>query len=144
MWHEIKTNEQLEAFLWEVGYFHDSCLKELRNVSGAYVTEERSMYPINDSRTLRVIIQRQFDELPVIELEFSGLNYLKLAPNWPYTCEILDATMLMTDQGIYWCDWGGLTEEQILSYSGTVICAEGFRWRALPSGLGDEEIYQMG
>ena len=140
MWNEIKTPDDLEQFLGMVQYFHDSCIKEMHYCSGAYVTEELSMYPINDQRVLRVIIQRQFHPMSVIELQFSGLKYLRLNPVDPrYTCEILDATMIFKDELIYWCDMGGLSETDVDSYDGTVICACALRWREIVGGLGKSD-----
>lgn len=140
MWNDIRTPEELEQFLGMVQYFHDSCIKEMHYCSGAYVTEELSMHPINDQRVLRVIIQRQFHPMSVIELQFSGLKYLRLNPVDPrYTCEILDATMFLQDKLIYWCDMGGLSETDVDSYDGTVICACALRWREIDGGLGKSD-----
>lgn len=54
--------------------FHDSCVKEMSYISGAYVDDSLSMYPLNDRRILRVVIQRQFDENSMIEMEFQGFK----------------------------------------------------------------------
>ena len=63
------------------------------------------MYPINDCRILRVIIQCQNEKESMIEMEFQDLKYLKLFPTDPhYTCEILDSTILLKDDSIIWCD----------------------------------------
>ena len=87
MWNEIIDDNDLRNFMERVGYFHDSCIKELKYLSGAYVNEELSMYPINDRRVLNVIIQCQFEDFSMIEMEFEGLKYLKLFPvDDKYTC----------------------------------------------------------
>ena len=123
--------------------FHDSCVKEMHYCSGAYVEEELSMYPINDKRILRMIIQRQFRPMSVIEMEFVGLKYMRLNPVYPNTCEILDATMIMKDGCIYWCDWGGLSETDLESYDGTLICASKMRWRVLDGCMGPNEVFEI-
>lgn len=143
MWNTISSENELSAFLETVCYFHDSCLKEMKYISGAYVTEKLSMLPENNRRALSVVIQRQFGDIPMIEMEFEGLKYLKLFPvDERYTCEILDATMIMKEGYIYWCDWGGLSETDIGSYDGTVICAAKLRWRAISGHMGQEEFYR--
>ena len=76
MWNDISTNDQAQEFMESIFYFHDSCIKEMRYVSGAYVNEELGMYPINEKRSLSVIIQRQFEDIPVLELEFGGLDHI--------------------------------------------------------------------
>lgn len=142
MWNEINSEKDLESFMNMNYGFHDSCLKELKYISGAYVNKDLSMCPINKQRNLRVILQRQFENVSAIELEFIDLKYLKMFPaDENYTCEILDATMLLKDDCIFWCDCGGLTEEDFDSYNGTVICASKCRWRVANEYLGKKEIY---
>ena len=100
------------------------------------------MFPINNRRILSVIIQRQFKNPSVIEMQFMGLKYLRLFPNDEnYTSEILDATMIIKEDRIYWCDCGGLSEKDIESYTGTTICASKVRWRAADEYIGPNEIY---
>lgn len=143
MWNEIENNNDLTEFMNFVYFFHDSCIKEMKYLSGAYVDEECSMYPINDSRILRVIIQRQFEDMPMIELEFSGIKYLKLFPNdEKYTCEILDSTLVIKENYIYWCDCGDISETDIDNYTGTSVCASKLRWRSIDGYMGKKEFYQ--
>lgn len=137
MWTEILNNSDIKSFLDTVCYFHDSCIKEMTYVSGAFVNENLSMYPVNDKRKLCVIIQRQFEDNSVIEIEFQGLKKLALNPvSADYTCEILDSTLIKKDDLIYWCDCGGYDENTIENYDGTLICAEKMRWRSLKNALG--------
>lgn len=143
MWHEIKNNDDIKNLMERVWEFHDSCIKEIKYTSGAYVQENLAMRPINESRILKVLIQRQFKDMPVIELEFAGLKYLKLLPNDDnYTCEILDSTLIMKDNDIYWCDCGGFSEINLETENvNTIICASKLRWRAVDNALGTEEFY---
>ena len=60
MWEIISTNDEILKFMDKVCYFHDSCIKEISYISGAYVGEKLSMHPLNDRRVLRVVIQRQY------------------------------------------------------------------------------------
>lgn len=80
MWETISSSDEISQFMEKVYYFHDSCIKEMNYISGAYVEDSLWMHPLNDRRILRVIIQRQFAEDSMIELEFQGLKYLKLFP----------------------------------------------------------------
>ena len=73
-WNEITDENSLKEFMERVSFFHDSCIKEMHYLSGAYVNENLDMYPVNDRRILRVIIQRQYEEDSMIEMEFQGLN----------------------------------------------------------------------
>lgn len=142
MWNEIANEKDLGNFMNMIYEFHDSCLKELKYISGAYVNEKLSMFPVNKQRILSMIIQRQFENLSVIEMQFIGLKYLNLFPNDEnYTCEILDATMIFKEDCIYWCDCGGLSLKEIESYTGTTICASKVRWRVVNEYIGPNEIY---
>lgn len=78
----------------------------------------------------------------MIGRQFVGLKHLKLFPNNENdTCEILDATMLLKSDCIYWCDCGGLSEKDIESYIGTTICALKVRWRTVDEYIGSKEFY---
>lgn len=143
MWNSISSEEDIFALMDAVYAFHDSCIKEMKYISGAYVDKDLEMYPVNNLRILKMIIQRQFENPSVIELEFSGLQYLRLSPrDEGDTCEILDATMLLKDGCVFWCDCGGLTAAELEQYSGTVVCASKVRWRAVNEYLGAKEVYK--
>ena len=129
IWNEVNTEQEVNAFLELYGYFHDSCLKELRYISGAFVNEKLEMYPKNDERKVYALFQRQDENISTIEIEFAGLIKMNLAPNdETYTCEILEATMFFENGRIYWGDsiW---FKEQREQYDGTWLCAEKVRWR---------------
>ena len=96
MWNDIANEKDLHGFMDAMYGFHDSCIKEFKYISGAYVNEKLSMSPVNSQRILSMIIQRQFENPSVVEMQFVGLKYFKLFPNDEnYTCEILDATMIL-------------------------------------------------
>lgn len=142
MWNEIISSDDLTCFMETYDDFHDSCIKEMKYISGAYVNSDLSMHPVNDKRILKLIIQRQFNLHSAIEMEFLGLKYLKMFPNnEKFTCEILDATMILKNDCVYWCDCGGLAETDLDDYKGTVICASKARWRVIGKYMGSQEIY---
>ena len=136
------NEDQLDRFIGRVDGFHDSCLKELKYVSGAYVDENLSMYPLNDRRILRVVFQQQRRDSVMIELAFGRLRKLKLFPlSEKYTCEMLDVTLIMDHGLFYWADTGGLSVEEMKQYDGTVICAEKLCWRIVDNCMGNAEFY---
>lgn len=142
MWEIISTNDEILNFMEKVCYFHDSCIKEISYLSGAYVSDNLSMFPINNRRVLRVVIQRQHKRDSMIEMEFQGLKGLKLFPvDESYTCEILDSTMIMKDENIYWCDCDDISESELDDYTGTLICASKLRWRSIENHMGEKEFY---
>lgn len=66
MWNKVSTQVELDDFIAKFLGFHDSCIKEIKYTSGAFVNENLSMHPLNDKRKLTVIIERQFDDYPII------------------------------------------------------------------------------
>lgn len=143
MWHEINTDEELIQFMNQMDFFHDSCIKEMNYLSGAYVCDDLSMFPLNNHRVLRVVIQRQNENYPMIEMEFQGLKSLRLIPvDENYTCEILESTMVIQDGDVYWCDCGCLLENNLDVHTGTLICASRLRWRAINGFMGEKAFYR--
>lgn len=141
MWKELRTQHEIDNFMKEIIGFHDSCIKEIKYSSGAYVETNLSMSPVNTKRTLTVLIQRQFEDISALELEFSELEYISMYPvKQDYTCEILDASFFVKDGLIYWCDNGDVNEDDIHNYKGTVICSKKFVGE-MQASLSAKEIF---
>ena len=135
MWKELRTQHEIDNFMKEIIGFHDSCIKEIKYSSGAYV--------VNTKRTLTVLIQRQFEDISALELEFSELEYISMYPvKQDYTCEILNASFFVKDGLIYWCDNGDVKEDDIHNYKGTVICSKKVRWRNASELIGKRDFYK--
>lgn len=131
MWNSICNEHDLTEFLKIYDYFHDSCLTELRYVSGAFVSDNLAMHPVNDKRKLYVIFQRQSKENMSVEMEFSGLTKLCLNPENPmYTCEICDISLFFENGKIYWGDSSDFARQRE-NYQGTWLCADRVKWRMI-------------
>lgn len=142
MWNEITNQNDLDDFINLFDGFHDSCIKEFKYLSGAFVNENLSMHPFNNERKFKIIFQRQVNNPSVVEMEFIGLLRLSIyTVDENYTCEILDATMILSDDCIYWYDSEGLTESDLSNYKGTLICSSKVRWRVAEEYIGQKEIY---
>lgn len=142
MWNNIKTETDAVDFMNIIDYFHDTCIKEMKYKSGAYVDENFAMYPINDCRTLSIVLQCQKRNMGMVELEFLGLKWLKLSPEEMGTCEILDATLIIKDNCIYWCDCGGLKLEDLMKHDRTAVCASNLRWRIVEKQMGNIDYFR--
>ena len=142
MWNEIITPEDITCLMAAFGHFHDSCIKEIRYISGAFVTEEMAMNPVNSKRIVDVVFQRQYQNPTAIVLRFVGLNVLHLVPcDDNYTCEIHSAAAFFRDGRVYWADCADVAEGEAESYDGTWICASKLRWRAADEFIGENEIF---
>lgn len=138
-WNIIRNQKDVDEFMESVFGFHDSCIKECKYISGAYVKDNLSMFPINSMRTLRIIIQRQFKENSMIEMKFYGLKKLIMAPaDENYTCEILDSELVFKDGLIWWTDGSVENDEVPKTF---LVCAAGLQWRNIDGYMGDKEFY---
>ena len=131
MWEIIHTNGEILKFMESVCYFHDSCIKEISYISGAYVNEDLSIQPSNNKREVKVLFERQLSNPTSIEMIFEKVSKLNLAPiDERYDCVILDSFMEFVENKIYWADCSDLDIHDIREYDDyTWICAESVKWR---------------
>ena len=110
-WNEITDENSLKEFMERVSFFHDSCIKEMHYLSGAYVNE------------------------------FQGLKYLKLFPaDERYSCEILDSNIILKEDCIIWSDCEDKTELED-GDTGTLVCASKLRWRSIFGYMGEKNYW---
>ena len=87
------------------------------------------------------IIQRQYEEDSMIEMEFQGLKYLKLFPaDERYSCEILDSNIILKEDCIIWSDCEDKTELED-GDTGTLVCASKLRWRSIFGYMGEKNYW---
>lgn len=146
-WKELKNEQDIEHFLNQFGGFHDGCLKELRYVSGQYVDHDFSLYPINSTRNLYVIFQRQWRNPAVIEMLFEQLECLSLKPpDQNFASFISSAYMAMEDGCFVWFDNSEFQEDYKELYNSpetTWIKAQKVKWRVAEECLGDTQVYHI-
>lgn len=145
MWNEISSQKDANNLLELFGYFHDGCIKELKYVSGQSVDSDMGMMPINEKRELCLIFQRQWRDPSVIEIVFSGLSLLHLAPvDENYTAEISEANMEFSEDGVFWVD-GSLSEKELHNASDseeyTWIKAKKAKWRIVEEFIGEDDVF---
>lgn len=125
-WSFIETQEEANAFMEEVCGFHDSVIKELHYISGAFVNTDNSMMPLEDKRS--VLIQIQSQQCRNFAIEFQGVTALNLRPAGDkYTGDIFDAALIVQDELIFFSD--SFMEHPDLTYEGTWITAYSLKWR---------------
>ena len=131
MWNKILTGRDVTELMKKFGQFHDSCIREFRYISGAFVDKDLAMHADDDVRVVTIVFQRQALELMSIEVEFSELVRLNLEPcEARYSCEIFEATMFIEKDLVYWGSSGDFATKRE-HYRGTWLCAGKARWRAL-------------
>ena len=142
IWKNIENESDIEDLLRQYGHFHDSCLKELKYISGAYVNKSKGMYSANSKRNVSMIFQSQFSKNPVLEIEFGDVKLLNLNPNdEKYDCIILGASLVISNNLFYWADYEDFSISDI-DHRRTWICSGKIKWRFIDGYLGDEVIYE--
>jgi len=137
MWNTISTVKDIDDFMCSYGNFHDSCIKELRYISGAFVGDDLSMNPFNNTRTVDIIFQRQYTNPMTIVMRFIDVITMHLSPlDCDFTCEIHDASMFIVEENIYWAD-SQEAKNMLHGYKGTWICAKKVEWRAIDDCVED-------
>jgi hypothetical protein len=125
-WSFIETQKDANAFMEEVCGFHDSVIKELHYISGAFVDTDKSMKPVEDIRS--ILIQVQSQQCRNFAIEFQGVIALNLRPAADnYTGNIFDAALIVQDEIIFFSN--SSMEHPDLTYEGTWITAYSLKWR---------------
>lgn len=146
-WININTEKDIEEFLVLYGYFHDSCIKEVKYESGMYVDKELRMKAVNDKRKLSVVFQRQWKNPTTIEVVFESLVCLHLEPvNECYDGSIFCASLIKQGDSFFWIDDDISKDtniDEIISKKEeyTWIKAEKVKYRIVEQYLGQDMIY---
>jgi len=145
--NKINTQEDIQELMNKFGFFHDSCIKEIKYISGGYVSKKvsdknRTMCPVNSIRSVYIIFQSQNTDCSVIEMKFDFIQKLNLVPrNEDYDCIINDASLVKINNLFYWSEWESFDIEDIEIENGTWISSKEVGWRQLPEEcLGDKLI----
>ena len=125
-WHYIETQQDIDFILEQTRSFHDSVLKELNYISGAYVDETNSMHCSDSER--RVIIHFDSQWCRPVEMIFEGVTALNLRPaSDNQSSDIYGATLSLQDASVFFCD--DTINDADEFYAGTWIKAYNLRWR---------------
>lgn len=142
MWHKVHTDEDINAFMKMNKNLHDSCLKEIKYISGAYVEKNFSMQAINSQRNLWLYIQTQNNKAPAIELLFEGVVNFNLTPRTEeFDCVIYDSSFTKKGEVFCWADYTEIDWEHPEFGYGTWVIAQAVSWRVVPCGLGKQKVY---
>ena len=142
MWHELKNDKDAEQFRQAVWSFHDSCIKEIKYINGFYVNKKYVTHPMNDQRKLIMKVHRRVDSSSVIELEFTGITFMRFLPDdGKYSCEILKSKFFFSRGVVSWCDNDKAENfEEAAELSRTVIVAGKVRWRTVNSRVSSDTV----
>lgn len=103
---EVKALNDIEELMEKFDGFHDSCIKEMKYVSEAYVNKMGEIHPVNTIRKVEMVFQSQLARYKTIEIQFEKISRMNLEPcNKNYNCIILGASLKKTENTFYWAAW---------------------------------------
>lgn len=141
MWSKIDSESDIIDFMRIVNDLSDSCIKEIKYVSGGYVSENLGMHAVNTKRNLYIYIQSQYSKISAIELLFEGVKKFYMLPrDEQHDCVIYDSSIIKHQNLFYWADYGDLDINNVDKF-GTFVEAEQMYWRSIDFGLGETDVY---
>ena len=117
VWNYIQTQADVDAFLEAFAGFHDSTLDKL-------------IYEESDDNTKVTATFDNSSWYGIVELCFEGVLAINIRPSGEnYSREIMEATLLIQDETVFWADQ--YMEQEDLSYDGSFIKALNLKWRKI-------------
>lgn len=94
-WKEVVTDADVQTFLEENLYLHDSCILRAEYTTSTRVAENGSMYPFNDRCLLTIELQQQRAGRSCIALRFQDVVVFHIQPrSGQYESIIYDTTLV--------------------------------------------------
>ena len=125
-WHYVNKLHDIEFILEQTRGFHDSVLKELTYLSGAYVDNKNNMHCTDSIRQVAMRFDSQWCRS--VEMVFEGVVALNLRPYSDNESSYLyDASFFIQNETVFFFD--SQINEIDNSYEGTWIASYGLRWR---------------
>lgn len=143
-WTEIKNQKDIDSLMETTGGFHDSCLKELKYLSGMFVDDNHSMLAFNSKRQIHMILQSQREPC-TIEIIFDKISCMHLNPtDESYDGIIMGAHIAIEDGNFIWFDsddfqnsYEELYNHQFITY----IKSEKIKWKIHNEYVGEDSVF---
>lgn len=124
-WNYIEKQHDIDFIFAQTSGFHDSVLKGLNYVSGAYVDNDDQMHVTDSIKRLTMRFDSQWCNS--IEMIFEGVVALNLRPAHDNSYAFLtSASLRMQDEIFFFADSHDAIDT---SYDGTWVESYGLRWR---------------
>ncbi|SHI37722.1 hypothetical protein [Clostridium intestinale] len=131
-WNYVETQEDADIFMELACDLHDSVIKEINYISGAYVDSNKAMYPLDDLRRVTVKIQSQ--QCSDLEMVFEGVTALNIRPALDnYFSDISGTSLIVKDASLFFCD--DCLDVIDTLYNGTWILAYSLKWRFVSNNI---------
>ena len=101
MWHELKSQNDIDAFMKSVASFHDACITGLSYTSGTYVNDDNAMVMVTEPY-IYITFHSQMANFPKFEMELGLVDKFSINLHLDNSLEIYEATFKKKDDGFYW------------------------------------------
>ena len=126
MWHELKSQNDIDAFMKSVASFHDACITGLSYTSGTYVNDDNAMVMVTEPY-IYITFHSQMANFPKFEMKLDLVDKFSINLNLDNSLEIYEATFKKKDDGFYW-----YSDEYANGNSNYWFRCQAIRWRELP------------
>ena len=126
MWHELKSQNDIDAFMKSVAFFHDACIAGLSYTSGTYVNDDNAMVMVTEPY-IYITFHSQMANFPKFEMELGLVDKFSINLHLDNSLEIYEATFKKKDDGFYW-----YSDEYANGNSNYWFRCQTIRWRELP------------
>ena len=126
MWHELKSQNDIDAFMKSVASFHDACIAGLSYTSGTYVNDDNAMVMVTEPY-IYITFHSQMANFPKFEMELGLVDKFSINLHLDNSLEIYEATFKKKDDGFYW-----YSDEYANGNSNYWFRCQTIRWRELP------------
>ena len=129
-WNYVADEAGAQAFLEEMGYFHDAVLVQAHYVSGSGKVPGGGICVMDYVRQVTLLFHNY--DMPPIELVFEGVKAFHLRPGGNnYVSDISEAVCRVRNAMVFFC-CGDCEEGKEADCTDTCIWAYSMRWRFLP------------
>ena len=101
MWHELKSQNDIDAFMKSVASFHDACIAGLSYTSGTYVNDDNAMVMVTEPY-IYITFHSQMANFPKFEMELGLVDKFSINLHLDGSLESYEATFKKKDDGFYW------------------------------------------
>ena len=91
MWHELKSQNDIDAFMKSVASFHDACITGLSYTSGTYVNDDNAMVMVTEPY-IYITFHSQMANFPKFEMELGLVDKFSINLHLDNSLEIYEAT----------------------------------------------------
>ena len=132
LFNNISDKSSIDYLMHMFNGFHDSCIKEIRYVSGTYVDRNRAINPFDSIKTAAVIFQSQSAAIRTIEMKFEKVHRLILCPKGEDEDAIIYGASIKKYNGLlYWSSIDDAELTELESNEFTWISSEKISWTVL-------------